>query len=146
MSIYLDSNSKKFCKEPIELIENFENAKNDLERTWVLHHRLELTMDDDFAHSAEELKRLGMYFNRPAFELIFLTKNEHMRKHLLARNPNSQKSVRLKKSLKMRGNKNACGIIRSEEYKDKFRGESNPAKRPEVRKKISESLRSVLSK
>ncbi len=144
--IYLDSTSKKFCKDSIHLIENFENAKNDPINTWVLHHRLELTMDDDFAHSAEELKRLGMYFNRPAFELIFLTKNEHMRKHLLARNPNSQESVRLKKSLKMRGNKNACGIVRSEEYRDKFRGENNPAKRPEVRKKISEALKRALAK
>ena len=62
---------KNFLDSPIHLIENFENAKNDPINTWVLHHRLELTMDDDFAHSAEELKRLGMYFNRPAFELIF---------------------------------------------------------------------------
>lgn len=47
----------------------------------MLHHRLECTLDGDFAHSANELKRLGMYYNRPYYELIYLTHSEHSKLH-----------------------------------------------------------------
>ena len=33
---------KKFCKDDISLIENFEKAVNDKEQTWDCHHRREL--------------------------------------------------------------------------------------------------------
>ena len=73
--------AKEFCKDDISLIENYEQAINDPTQTWDCHHRLELTLDGEFAHNREELKRLGMYYNRPYFELIFLTKSEHQRIH-----------------------------------------------------------------
>lgn len=71
----------KFCKDSITKIENYEIAKNDTTQTWDCHHRLELTLDGEFAHSREDLIRLGMYYDRPYFELIFLTKAEHQRLH-----------------------------------------------------------------
>lgn len=62
-------------------IENYEKAKKDNFVGWVIHHRLELTLNGEFAHTAAELIRMGMYYERPYFELIYLTKSEHVRIH-----------------------------------------------------------------
>ena len=64
-----------------QLIENYDKALADDFKGWMLHHRLECTLDGDFAHSANELKRLGMYYNRPYYELIYLTHSEHSKLH-----------------------------------------------------------------
>lgn len=71
---------KKFCKDDISKIENYELAIQD-KSMWHCHHRLELTLNNEKAHSKEDLKRLGMYFNRPYFELIFLPSAEHRALH-----------------------------------------------------------------
>ena len=71
---------EKYCTEP-EKIENYERAKKDNFKGWHCHHRLETHNSDgerrlvDIGY--EELKALGMYYNRPASELIFLTTREH---------------------------------------------------------------------
>ena len=71
---------KQYCKEP-EKIENYQLAKKDNFIGWECHHRLETHNSDgirrevDISH--EELKALGMYYNRPPEELIFLTTREH---------------------------------------------------------------------
>lgn len=71
----------RFCKDDISKIENYEQAINDKENVWCCHHRLELTLDGDYAHSKEDLIRMGMYYNRPYFELIFMKDNEHSSLH-----------------------------------------------------------------
>lgn len=73
--------AKRYCRDDISKIENYEQAINDKTQTWHCHHRLELTLEGEFAHTSDELKRLGMYKERPYFELIFLTKKEHHRLH-----------------------------------------------------------------
>lgn len=35
---------RKFCRDDISKIENYEEAVNDKTHTWELHHRLELTL------------------------------------------------------------------------------------------------------
>lgn len=73
---------QKYCRPgEFELIENYELAKADNFKGWDIHHRLELTLDGEYAHSIEELKRMNMYYNRPYFELIFLTRKEHNKLH-----------------------------------------------------------------
>ena len=71
---------KQYCKEP-EKIENYERAKKDNFKGWHCHHRLETHNSDGERRlvdiSYQELKALGMYYNRPASELIFLTSREH---------------------------------------------------------------------
>lgn len=67
-----------------EKIENYYEALADEFRGWVLHHRLELTLDGQFAHYAKDLKRLGMYYNRPYYELIYMKHDEHSRLHFKA--------------------------------------------------------------
>ena len=69
-----------YCKD-YENIENYEKAKKDNFKGWDCHHRLETNTSDGERRlvdiTAAELKALGMYYNRPASELIFLMKGEH---------------------------------------------------------------------
>ena len=73
-----------YCDD-IESVENYEKAKADDFRGWDCHHRLEThTSDGDkrvINIYKKELIALGMYFYRPANELIFLTRKEHNRLH-----------------------------------------------------------------
>lgn len=78
---------KSICKDDISKIENYEVAVNDSTHSWDCHHRLELTLNCEFAHTVEELKRMGMYYNRPYFELIFLRHDEHTRLHGKSNSP-----------------------------------------------------------
>lgn len=73
------SRVERYCSEPIENIENYEEAVNDKTQTWHCHHRLEI--QGQFKNSRELLKRCGMYYNVPASQLIFLTPSEHSRLH-----------------------------------------------------------------
>ena len=67
--------AKTYCRDDISLIENYENAINDKTQTWHCHHRRETIF------SRKDLIEIGEYYNRPACELIFLTKFEHNRLH-----------------------------------------------------------------
>lgn len=68
---------KKYCSEPIELIENYDKAVSDTER-WDCHHRWET----DFGYSVEELIEIGEYYGVSADKLIFLTVSEHTKLHI----------------------------------------------------------------
>lgn len=72
----------KYCRcDEESKIENYELAKADNFRGWDIHHRLELTINDEYAHSKDELIRMNMYYDRPYYELIFLRHNEHTKLH-----------------------------------------------------------------
>lgn len=87
----LSKNVLKYVRDgELELIENFEAAKADNFEGWVVHHRLELTINGEYAHSEADLKRLDMYYDRPAFELIFMRKREHRSMHAKLENKNRQ--------------------------------------------------------
>lgn len=70
----------QYCKD-YENIENYEAAKKDNFVGWCCHHRLQTWTSDGERRAvditASELKALGLYWNRPADELIFLTTSEH---------------------------------------------------------------------
>ena len=68
---------KQFCSEDISLIENYQEAINDTTQTWHCHHRLEIELNK----SENELNNMNLYYNRPASELIFLRKSDHMSLH-----------------------------------------------------------------
>lgn len=72
-----ESNAHKYCRDDLSKIENYDKAIADTSQTWVIHHRLELTLDGEFALSRDQLKMHDMYYNRPYYELIFLTTSEH---------------------------------------------------------------------
>ena len=75
---------KQYCKDYTN-VENYEKAKADDFKGWHCHHRLETHTPDgerrDVDITRGELLALGMYYNRPASELIFLTRSEHMSLH-----------------------------------------------------------------
>ena len=65
---------KRYCSEPIEHIEGYEEAVNSPD-TWQCHHRLESQ------YLREDLISKGIYYNRPASELIFLSAQDHRAEH-----------------------------------------------------------------
>lgn len=68
-----------YCCEDLSLIENYQLAVNDNTQTWHCHHRGEILPCGRF--SPNDLNKFGLYYNRPASELIFLTKAQHTRLH-----------------------------------------------------------------
>lgn len=78
------SNLKRYCDD-FENIENYEKAKTDNFKGWVIHHRLETHNSDGERRLVDlltkELKVLDMYWHRPANELIFMTVSEHVSLH-----------------------------------------------------------------
>ena len=72
--------SKKFCCDDISLIENYNLAINDKSQTYACHHRLEI--QGDKLISKQELINQNLYYNRPASELIFLTKSDYQSLHM----------------------------------------------------------------
>ena len=120
----MSQNFRLYCKD-YENIENYEKALKDNFKGWEVHHRLETHTSDGERRLVDitvaELKALGMYYNRPASELIFLRKSEHS-----SFNKGKKRSEEVKK-------KNAevhKGKHHSEETKKKMRearkGEKNP--------------------
>lgn len=76
--------AKKFCKEDISKIENYDKAVNDTTQTWHCHHRDEvkfLPSGMTVLCSRQDLIENDRYYNCPANELIFLTKSEHRKLH-----------------------------------------------------------------
>ena len=72
-------NVKSYCCEDLSLIENYDKAIADTTQTWECHHRGEVLPCGRF--SADDLKKFGLYFNRPSSELIFLTPFAHRQLH-----------------------------------------------------------------
>ena len=90
VSAYAMKHNKKtyvyFCKQDeYEQIENYELAKADNFKGWDCHHRLELHPDGSLRFTKDSLKKLCLYVNRPASELIFLTHSEHARLHSISK-------------------------------------------------------------
>lgn len=76
--------SNCYCRHP-ELIENYDKAVADATQVYEVHHRLETHTSDGERRlvelTREELIALGMYYDRPAEEFIFLTIDEHNKLH-----------------------------------------------------------------
>lgn len=71
-------NAYAYCKEDISQIENYDKAVNDKSQIWICHHRTEIWWNC----TSQELKDNECYYNRPAKELIFLTRSEHATLHM----------------------------------------------------------------
>lgn len=107
-------NFEIYCKD-IENVENYQKAVADNFKCWECHHRLETHLPNgkrrDVNISRKELIALRMYYNRPAYELIFLTRSEHNKLHHKGKNHHYYKKPmseeqRKKISNAMKGEKN----------------------------------------
>lgn len=98
------------------LVENYELAKKDNFKGWICHHRLELTLNGEFANSAMDLVNKDMYYHRPYFELIWVRREEHSRLHRTGyKNPTWKGGVakdRAKYKREWRAKKRATGNCR----------------------------------
>ena len=76
---------KNYCNEDFTLIENYDKAVADDSCTWEVHHRFEThdSLNNKLKKpvSISELKSKGLYYKRPACELILLTPSDHIKIH-----------------------------------------------------------------
>ena len=134
---------KKYCCEPLSLIENYDVAILD-NAVWHCHHRLEAhdefgnkRIDEDI--TAEELIKRNLYYDRPAKELIFLSSKDHSKLHYKTREERKTKETFEKMSLSAKNrhihhskewNENISkahkGKPLSEEHKKALRNTENP--------------------
>ena len=71
--------TKEYCCDDISLIENYELAITDTSQIWECHHKAEILPCG--VYSIADLEKFGLYWHRPASELILLTSIEHHRLH-----------------------------------------------------------------
>lgn len=154
------ASAKSFCRDDYTKIENYKEAVNDNTQTWELHHRNEFTLDGKFAHTANELKKINMYYHRPANELIFLTPSEHRRMHNMNMSDETRKkisdtlkghSVSEESRIKMKMNGGHTSYWKGKKMSDEARKKMSDAKKgkagpmkgkhhsEEARRKISEA-------
>lgn len=112
---------ERYCKD-YKNIENYDKAAADNFKGWHCHHRLETHNSDGERRlvdiSQKELKVLGMYYNRPAEELIFLTTKEH---NAFRKGRRHSEETKNKLSTANKGEKNPMyGKHLSEEHKNKL--------------------------
>ena len=74
-------NAKCFCSEDISLIENYQAAISDEKKMWDVHHRRECDESGRTLFTRKQLIENGLYLNRPASELIFVTRAMHNKIH-----------------------------------------------------------------
>ena len=74
-----ERNMKNYCSEPIENIENYDKAVADTEHMWDCHHRAEILPCGRY--TVAQLQKHGLYWHRPASELVFLRYDVHTSLH-----------------------------------------------------------------
>ena len=131
MTINQKENQHKFCSEPLELVENYQQAEADNFKGWCIHHRLEIQPDGTRV-SVQELKDQGLYYDRPASELIFMRNGEHATLHRTGKHHSAETRQKMSKTRK--------GKTLSEEHRHKI-AEALKGKHlsAEHRKKLSEA-------
>lgn len=111
-----------YCRQP-ELIENYSKAIADNSEIWACHHRLETHNSDGERRLVDilgtELISLGLYYDRPPEELIFLTQSEHVRLHRIGK-PGAMKDKHHSEETKRKMSESHKGKPKSEEHKRKL--------------------------
>lgn len=104
-----------FCREPIENIENYEEAVNSEEK-YVCHHK---NGSDFTGFSKTDLIKMKMYYHRPANELIFLRKIDHQKYHknFLGHKHTVEAKEKIAKSSKERRHTDETKLKLSENHK-----------------------------
>ena len=144
--------AKKFCKEDISKIKNYDKAIADTTQVWHCHH-----MTETWWHcTRKELIENECYYHRKACELIFLTPEEHKRLHMKGVTRSEETRKKMSESQKGRTNTDETkkkisatltGRTVNEETRKKMseakKGENNPLYgkhfSEETRRKISEA-------
>ena len=94
-------NWRAFCNESIDQIENYQQAEAENFKGWCMHHRLEIQPDGTRV-SMQELKSKGLYYSRPASELVFMRFGEHMKLHMTGKHLTAEHRNKIAEALKGR--------------------------------------------
>ena len=130
----ISKNSINFCCEDLSLVENYDKAVADPTQIWDCHHRLEIQGDKTL--SIKDLVTQNLYYNRPANELIFLTRSEHTKLHTIgSNNPFYGKKHTEETKQKI-----------SESHKGKHYSPATEFKKGEKREKMSQETKDKLRK
>ena len=129
--------AKKFCKEDISKIENYDKAIADTTQVWHCHHRTEIW----WHCSKKDLIENECYYNRKACELIFLTKSEHSRLHNKGRTFTEEHRKNLSESHKGKHLSEDTRKKLSEANKGKSTWNKGKSMTEETKKKLSEALK-----
>lgn len=127
--------AKKFCKEDLSKIENYDKAISDDTQTWHCHHRTEIWWNC----SKKDLIDNECYYNRKACELIFLTPAEHKSLHSKGKIVSEETKQKMSKAQKGKPRSKESIKKRSETVKGRHLSE-------ETKKKISEARKIYLAK
>ena len=105
---------RRYCADDITKIENYDKAISSSE-IWHCHHRREI--EDGIIRGVNDLKQEGLYYKRPASELVFMTLSEHRILH----NKNRSEDTRRKIGEAHKGKQgNRLGVKLSEETRRKM--------------------------
>ena len=73
--------AKRYCSEDISLIENYQEAISDQTKMWDIHHRQECDSEGRTLFTHKQLIEMNLYYDRPASELVFVTRSMHRKLH-----------------------------------------------------------------
>ena len=136
---------KKYCCEPLELVESYAAAKADNFVGWCIHHKLEIQQDKRV--SRQELKDNGLYYGRPASELIFMRFGDHSALHSTGNTNMKGKhhSVETRQKISEAEKGKQLSAEHRQKLSESLSGENNPFfgkhHTEETRRKISESCK-----
>ena len=120
--------ARKYCKEDLSKIKNYDKAIADTTQMWHCHHMTETWWNC----SKKDLIENECYYNRKACELIFLTKAEHTRLHKKGKTFSEEHRRKMSESHK--------GKTLSEDTRRKL-SEAHMNISDETRKKKSEAMK-----
>ena len=70
----ISSNAKRYCRDDISLIKNYDKALADETEVWFVHHR---NGEPFTGFKRADLIKMNMYYKRPASELMFVNNDMH---------------------------------------------------------------------
>ena len=108
-----EKEARKYCKDDISKIENYELAIADTTRTWHCHHILGEIL------TRKQLLEHDFYYDVPPCMLKFVTKAEHNRLHKKGKHPSEESRKKMSEAKKGKSSPRK-GVTLSDETKRKL--------------------------
>ena len=118
-----EQQARKFCKEDLSKIKNYDKAIADTTQVWHCHHMTETWWNC----SKKDLIDNECYYHRKACELIFLTPAEHHKLHKKGKHHTDETRQKMSEAKKGKKRKPFTEETRrkmSESLKGKFKGKT----------------------
>ena len=126
--------ARKYCKEDLSKIKNYDKAIADSTQVWHCHHMTETWWNC----TRKDLIENECYYHRKACELIFLTPEEHYRLHNKGMHLTEEHRKKISESLKGRTRSSFSEDTRRK-MSESQKGKKRKPFSEETRRKMSES-------